>query len=152
MVSLSIRTKLFLTLLTAGSLAVAGMHAFMSWSFNNGLVEFAEIRQQERLEQIAERLVERYKADSGWQQIAADKGIWIGILTDYARTPPYPGQGPQTRGMMDALMGRPSADGASGPGRMDSMSGMGGMGWGWGRMMGGPRHGPDGSRGAAPEV
>ncbi len=152
MVSLSIRTKLFLTLLTAGSLAVAGMHAFMSWSFSNGLVEFAEIRQQERLEQIAERLVERYKADGGWQQIAADKGVWIGILTDYARMPPYPGQGPQTRGMMDALMGRPSADGASGPGRMDSMSGMGGMGWGWGRMMGGPRHGPDGSRGAAPEV
>ena len=152
MVSLSIRTKLFLTLLTAGSLAVAGMHAFMSWSFNNGLVEFAEIRQQERLEQIAERLVERYKADGGWQQIAADKGVWIGILTDYARPTPYPGQGPQTRGMMDALMGRPRADGASGPGRMDGMSGMGGMGWGWGRMMGGPHHGPDGSRGAAPEV
>ena len=156
MVSLSIRTKVFLTLLTAGSLAVAGMHAFMSWSFNNGLVEFAETRQQERLELIAERLVERYKADGGWERLAADKGIWIGILIDYARPTPDPGQGPRPRSMMDALMGHPSADGASDMGRMNAgsgrMSGMGGMGWGWGRMMGGPRHGPEGPPGATPEV
>lgn len=139
MLSLSIRTKLFLTLLTAGSLAVAGMHAFMAWSFNNGLVEFAETRQQERLEQIAERLVERYRADGGWDRIAADKGIWISILIDYARPTPYPRQGPPARGMMGDLIGNPSADGADG---MDSRGG-GGMGWGWGRMMGGPRHGPN---------
>ena len=156
MVSLSIRTKVFLTLLTAGSLAVAGMHAFMSWSFNNGLVEFAETRQQERLELIAERLVERYKADGGWERLAADKGIWIGILTDYARPTPDLGQGPPPRGMMDALMGHPSPDGASDMGRMNAgsgrMGGMGGMGWGWGRMMGGPRHGPEGPPGATPEA
>ena len=146
MVSLSIRTKLFLTLLTAGSLAVAGMHAFMTWSFNNGLVEFAETRQQERLELIAERLVERYKADGGWERLAADKGIWIGILTDYARPPQYPaGQGPSA-GMGDGEPGdrAGSRDDTHGAG----MGGMGGgMGWGWGRVMGrGPRPGPEGSR------
>ncbi|MFZ1573773.1 MAG: two-component sensor histidine kinase, partial [Chromatiaceae bacterium] len=91
----SIRTKLFLTLLTASSLAVAGMHAFMAWSFNNGLLELAESRQQERLEQIAERLVERYGLDGGWQQIAADKGVWISILTGFERAEDPPDPGPR---------------------------------------------------------
>lgn len=174
MVSLSIRTKLFLTLLIAGSLAVAGMHAFMSWSFNNGLVEFAETRRQERLELIAERLVERYQADGGWQRIAADKGIWLGILTDYARPPHYPpGPGP-TAAMGDGEAGgmaghrganhRPGRDGGMGGmegkwgdtgGDMEGngdvrgagRGGMGGMGWGWGRIMGrGPGPGPAGNR------
>ena len=91
----SIRTKLFLTLLTASSLAVAGMHAFMAWSFNNGLLELAESRQQERLEQIVERLIERYGQDGGWQRIAADKGIWIGILTGFDRSEDPAGENPQ---------------------------------------------------------
>ena len=91
----SIRTKLFLTLLTASSLAVAGMHAFMAWSFNNGLLELAESRQQERLEQITERLIERYRQDGGWQEIAADKGIWISILTGFERAEDPPDPGPR---------------------------------------------------------
>ncbi|MFZ1536205.1 MAG: ATP-binding protein [Chromatiaceae bacterium] len=93
-VTFSIRTKLFLTLLTASSLAVAGMHAFMAWSFNNGLMELAEGRQQERLEQIADRLIERYRRDGGWQEIAADKGIWISILTGFDQPEDLPGRGP----------------------------------------------------------
>ncbi len=169
MVSVSIRTKVFLTLLIAGSLAVAGMHAFMSWSFNNGLVEFAETRRQERLELIAERLVERYQADGGWQRIAGDKGIWIGILTDYARPPHYPpGQG-SIAGMGDGAPGGTAGhrDANHGPGMGGMNAGMegkgglgggdmgagagtggmggmgGGMGWGWGRIMGrGPGPGP----------
>ena len=167
MVSVSIRTKVFLTLLIAGSLAVAGMHSFMSWSFNNGLVEFAETRRQERLELIAERLVERYQADGGWQRIAGDKGIWIGILTDYARPPHYPLGPGSAAGMGDGEAGgmaghrdanhRPGRDGGMGgmegkeggmgTGMGTGMGGMGGMGWGWGRIMGrGPGPGPAGNR------
>ena len=127
MVSVSIRTKVFLTLLIAGSLAVAGMHAFMSWSFNNGLVEFAETRRQERLELIAERLVERYQADAGWQRIAGDKGIWIGILTDYARPPHYPLGPGAAPGVGGGEAGGPGARGARGGG------GAGGAGFVGGR-------------------
>ncbi len=92
--TLSIRTKLFLTLLTASSLAVAGMHAFMAWSFTNGLIELAESRQQERLELIAERLVEHYRAEGGWRQLAADKGLWIAILAGFDRPELPAHQGP----------------------------------------------------------
>lgn len=79
--TLSIRAKLFLTLLTASSMAVAGMHAFMRWSFNNGLMELAESRQQERVDRIGERLLERYREDGGWQRLAADKRLWIAALS-----------------------------------------------------------------------
>lgn len=47
--SLSIRTKLFLTLLTATALVVVGMLVFTRWSFERGLVEFAQARQQEAM-------------------------------------------------------------------------------------------------------
>jgi len=78
--NLSIRTKLFLTLLAASTLAVVGMQAFMHWSFHNGLMELAEARQQERVDAIAERLVERYLEDGGWERLAGDKRLWVEIL------------------------------------------------------------------------
>jgi two-component system sensor histidine kinase BaeS len=78
--SLSIRTKLFLTLLAASTIAVLGMQAFIRWSFENGLVELAEAHRQERIDRIAERLVERYREDGGWERLAQDKRLWIGTL------------------------------------------------------------------------
>ncbi len=86
-VNLSIRTKLFLTLLTASTLAVLGMQAFMHWSFHNGLMELAEARQQERVDAIAERLIERYEQDGGWERLAADKRLWIAVLLDRVEGP-----------------------------------------------------------------
>ncbi len=79
--TLSIRNKLFLTLLAATALVVVGMLFFMRWSFERGLVEFAQSRQQEHIEQIAERLIELYRRDGGWQRLRSDKRLWVGILS-----------------------------------------------------------------------
>ena len=79
--NLSIRTKLFLTLLIASTLAVFGMQAFMHWSFRHGLMELAETRQQERVDRIGERLVERYREDGGWDRLAAERRLWIAALS-----------------------------------------------------------------------
>jgi two-component system sensor histidine kinase BaeS len=79
--NLSIRTKLFLTLLIASILSVLGMQAFMQWSFRQGLMEFAEERQQQRLERIQERLVERYREDGGWGRLSDEPELWIEALT-----------------------------------------------------------------------
>jgi two-component system sensor histidine kinase BaeS len=93
-VTRSIRAKLFMTLLIASTISVAGMHAFMRWSFNNGLMELAESRQQERIDRISERLILRYREDGGWQRLAADKRLWVSALLGYgegtlrSRTPP----------------------------------------------------------------
>jgi two-component system, OmpR family, sensor histidine kinase BaeS len=78
--TLSIRTKLFLTLLLASSLVVAGMLLFMRWSFHQGLGEFARARQEERIEQIVDRLAGLYRRDDGWERLRTDKRLWIAAL------------------------------------------------------------------------
>lgn len=78
--TLSIRTKLFLTLLLAGTLVVVGVLGFAHWSFQRGLVELAESRQQERIAALVERLAERYRQDGGWQRLRADRRLWLALL------------------------------------------------------------------------
>jgi two-component system, OmpR family, sensor histidine kinase BaeS len=78
--TLSIRTKLFLTLLTAGSLVVAGMFLFMHWSFHHGLEQFARARQDARIEEITERLAALYRHDGGWERLRRDKRLWVAAL------------------------------------------------------------------------
>jgi two-component system sensor histidine kinase BaeS len=78
--TLSIRTKLFLTLLLATALVVAGMLVFMRWSFHVGLVELANERQQKRIDDIGERLAERYLQDGSWKRLRDDKRLWIATL------------------------------------------------------------------------
>lgn len=78
--TLTIRSKLFLNLLAAAAVAVLGMHLFMRWSFQQGLLELAETRQEQRLEQIADRLTDRYRTDEGWQRLRSDKRLWVATL------------------------------------------------------------------------
>jgi two-component system sensor histidine kinase BaeS len=79
-VSLSIRTKLFLALLGTSTLVVVAMLAFMGWSFERGLVELVQGREQRRIETIAERLAEVYRADGGWERLRNDRRLWVTTL------------------------------------------------------------------------
>ena len=85
--TLSIRTKLFLTLLFASALVVGGMLGFMRWSFQRGLVEFAATRQEERIAAIVGRLAERYREDGGWERLRADRRLWIATLKGWGERP-----------------------------------------------------------------
>jgi two-component system, OmpR family, sensor histidine kinase BaeS len=79
-VTLSIRTKLFVTFLLAGMLVVAGMLVFMRWSFHRGLEEFAEARQEERIHAIVDRLAEIYRRNGGWDRLRTDPRLWVAAL------------------------------------------------------------------------
>lgn len=83
--TLSIRTKLFLTLLIASALVVAGMLAFMRWSFERGLIELVDARQEERIARIGDRLTEIHRRDGGWERLRADKRLWVAALTGQER-------------------------------------------------------------------
>ena len=85
--TLSIRTKLFLTLLIASALVVGGMLGFIRWSFQRGLVEFAATRQDERIAAIAARLADRYREDGGWERLRADRRLWIATLKGWTDRP-----------------------------------------------------------------
>ncbi|MCU0835421.1 MAG: ATP-binding protein [Chromatiaceae bacterium] len=91
--TLSIRTKLFLTLLLAGALVVVGVLGFVHWSFQRGLVELAQSRQQERIAAVVERLAERYRQDGGWQRLRADRRLWLALLLGQAERL-HAGRGP----------------------------------------------------------
>jgi len=79
-VTLSIGTKIFLTLLLATALVVAGMLVFMRWSFETGLVELAQARQQKRIDEVSDRLEELYLQDGGWELLRSDKRLWVSAL------------------------------------------------------------------------
>ncbi|WP_295443200.1 ATP-binding protein [uncultured Thiodictyon sp.] len=78
--ALSIRAKLFLTLLLACLLVVIGTHAFVRWSLQQGLIELADAREGERIAEIAERLTMVYAQDGGWEALRTDPRRWVAIL------------------------------------------------------------------------
>jgi len=93
-VRLSIRHKLFLTLLIATTLVVAVMYGFMHWSFKHGFVSFLESRQQARIEHIREELAEIYTEDGGWDRLRRDRIRWRLLMSEGRRGP---GPGPDFR-------------------------------------------------------
>ena len=76
----SIRTKVFLTLLLACVLVLLGTQAVVHWSLQRGLIELADAREQARIEAIAERLTEIYVAHESWAPLRASPRLWIGAL------------------------------------------------------------------------
>ncbi len=80
--TLSLHTRLFLTLVAVCTLVAVGLLLFVRWSFEQGFVEFVTARQEERLAGMIEHLAERYRQDGGWQRLRADKGLWLAVLLD----------------------------------------------------------------------
>jgi two-component system sensor histidine kinase BaeS len=79
---LSVKYKLFFTLLLATGLVVVGMYVFMQWSFERGFVRLVEARQQEAIDALASRLAESYAEDGGWGRLGADKRLWVRLLLE----------------------------------------------------------------------
>jgi two-component system sensor histidine kinase BaeS len=78
--SLTVRARLFLTLLLASLLAVAGTSAFFRWSFERGLFELVSARESERIGEIADRLVSFYAQEGSWARLRQDKRLWVALL------------------------------------------------------------------------
>ncbi len=77
---LSIHAKLFLTLLLACVVVLLGTQMFVQWSFQRGLVELADAREQERIEYTSQRLIEIYRRDRSWTPLVEDRHLWIAAL------------------------------------------------------------------------
>lgn len=79
---LSIRNKLFITLLLAITLVVAVMFGFMHWSFQRGFVSFLEVRQQARAERLAEQLAGVYADEGGFDGLRFEPMRWFRLLAE----------------------------------------------------------------------
>lgn len=92
---LTIRHKLFLTLLAAITLVVAVMYGFMHWSFQHGFVGFVESRQQARVERLSEQLAEIHAGEGGWDGLLQDRRRWRYLLAEGREMPGHGmGRGP----------------------------------------------------------
>lgn len=78
--NLSVRTKLFLTLLLASLLAVVGTSLFVGWSMQRGLAELVDARESERIEAVADRLLALYAKDGSWEPLSKDIQLWVSVL------------------------------------------------------------------------
>ncbi|WP_213378919.1 ATP-binding protein [Allochromatium tepidum] len=112
---LSIHSKVFLTLLLACVVVLAGSHAFVQWSFQRGLVEFADAREQERIARVIERLVDIHQREGSWRALIEDRRLWFYAL--HGRHDPWseprperPERGPSWMPALSSHPGRPALD------------------------------------------
>jgi two-component system sensor histidine kinase BaeS len=77
---MSLRLKLFVTLLLVTAVVVVTMFVVMQWSFERGFVGFVEARQRERVAEVVQRLADEYRDAGGWQRLRRDRGRWAAIL------------------------------------------------------------------------
>ncbi len=78
----SLRLKLFATLLLVAGVIVAAMFAVMQWSFERGFVDFVRERQRERVAAVIERLADEYRTAGGWHRVQRDRRRWAALLFD----------------------------------------------------------------------
>lgn len=62
-----LKYQLFLTLLAASAVLIALMYVISSWSFSRGFLEYVNQNEADRLEHVAEQLVERFEEEDDWQ-------------------------------------------------------------------------------------
>lgn len=102
---LSIKHKLFITLLLITLLVVTGMYGFMYWSFERGFVRLAEERRQAMVDNIVARLTAEYSRTGSWDGLRQNPSFWRQLLREemphvfHAPPPPrevvpHPHQGP----------------------------------------------------------
>ncbi|MEM7292501.1 MAG: ATP-binding protein [Pseudomonadota bacterium] len=89
--SLGIRYKLFLTLLTTILFVVTGMTVFVQWSFDRGFLGYINTRDLEQLQPLVQALETEYAEAGNWQRITGSPHYWHEFL----------------RSELDSIFGRP---------------------------------------------
>jgi len=81
--NLSIRFKLFSTLLLATGSVVLSMYLVMSWSFDRGFLDYVNQQDQQKYQALSQAVVRHYQANKGWQKISRDRSLWDALLRRY---------------------------------------------------------------------
>ena len=84
MLKLSIRSKLFLTLLVATGLAVVCMFALIQWSFDRGFLNYVKSLEEQRLESLVGTLEQAYGEKGSWDWLQENRWSWWRLLRENA--------------------------------------------------------------------
>ena len=88
--SLSIKYKLFATLLAAVLVVVVGMFFLIHWSFDRGFLNYVNTVESKRLDSLAQHLQEAYADQGEWMFLQDNPKLWRQFLA--ASTPEGPQQ------------------------------------------------------------
>ncbi len=77
---ISIKYKLFTTLLTAVVIVVVGMFLLIHWSFNRGFLNYVNTVETKRLESLAVSLQKAYTAQKDWRFLQGNTRLWYQFL------------------------------------------------------------------------
>ncbi|HEY3489504.1 MAG TPA: ATP-binding protein [Candidatus Deferrimicrobiaceae bacterium] len=81
--TLRIRTKLFLTLLSTAVAVAACMFLVMRWSFDRGFLNFINRLELARLSALAQKLETGYASGGSWRFVADDPAAWPGLISEF---------------------------------------------------------------------
>ena len=87
---ISIKYKLFATLLAAVLIVVVGMFFLIHWSFDRGFLNYVNTVESKRLDSLAQNLQEAYSAQGEWKFLQDNPLLWRQFLA--ASTPEGPQQ------------------------------------------------------------
>lgn len=76
---LSIRHKLFFTLLLTSTVVAASLFLFLQWSFDRGFLNYVKSQELTQIDQLAEQLTSYYAKQKDWEFIAHDLNLWRSI-------------------------------------------------------------------------
>jgi two-component system sensor histidine kinase BaeS len=79
---LSIRYRLFLSILAATCVALLCMFLIMAWSINRGFFQYLEAMEQGRIEKVAKSLEKIYAERGNWDFLRQNPGFWIDRLLE----------------------------------------------------------------------
>jgi len=79
-VKLTIKYKLFLTILAAVLCVIVGMLLLMQWSFNRGFLRYVNNLETQHIAQLAANLETAYAQQGDWRFLEHDRRQWVEML------------------------------------------------------------------------
>lgn len=79
---LSIKYKIFFTLLLTSIVVAAGLHFFIRWNFDRGFSRYVQGQELEQLDRLSEDLTEIYQDNGSWQILSTNHSLWRRLHDD----------------------------------------------------------------------
>lgn len=87
--TLSIRFKLFTTLLLTTSSVVLCMYLMMLWSFDRGFLDYVNKQEQQKYVEFSEALAEHWQENNSWEKLSNNRRSWDALLNQYIDFPEF---------------------------------------------------------------
>jgi two-component system, OmpR family, sensor histidine kinase BaeS len=83
-ISISIKSKLFITMLIGACTLVLCLFLLIQWSFNRGFLQYANTLEQERFTILSEKINDHYEQYENWDFLRGKARVWVKFLVSSA--------------------------------------------------------------------